>query len=204
MPVGEPNFDGKTIIAAAAEVGYFEIFKWLHEQGCPWDDRVTIAAGYHIGNFSPKKMGHFKILEYAFAHGCPFSEKTATAAVHNLGLLLWLQKKGVPISNTHLWSARQAPSLEVLEWSFQNGIPPPKHHPLQVAALGDLEALMWLHAKGCTNFTDCTLFTATLHGHWKCVEFLVKSGCPYRQNLRKTVERRYPCHNFDWLPLELK
>ena len=49
---------------AAASRGHLEVLKYLHENGCPWDEKTCEAAAVG-GDY------HLDVLEYARANGCP-------------------------------------------------------------------------------------------------------------------------------------
>ena len=50
--------------ARMAENGKLELLKFLHENGCPWDDWTCSQAAY---------KGHLECLIYAYENGCPGS-----------------------------------------------------------------------------------------------------------------------------------
>jgi hypothetical protein len=45
--------------------------KYAHENGCPWDETICIAAA---------RYNRLKCLEYAHENGCPWTLKTYIAA----------------------------------------------------------------------------------------------------------------------------
>jgi hypothetical protein len=185
-------WDDRTI-SGAALFGNFEIFKWLHGNGCPWGSQATVSAAMHdYRRFSPKKTGHFKILKFLVDHGCPMVEATSSAAGHTLGLIQWLEKKGCPLKN--FW--RGWMDLDVLKWAHRtHGVSMTDIDLFYFVVAGDLEAITWLHGKGA-KLTNNYVLIAGSQGHWKVLEFLVKNKCTHHGNLKMSMEKWYPGHEF--------
>jgi len=53
---------------AAAEKGHLESLKFLHENGCPWNEEATWAAG---------NGRHIQCLKYLHENGCPWSKSVS-------------------------------------------------------------------------------------------------------------------------------
>ena len=53
---------GLATCANAAQGGHLEVLQWVHENGCPWDRFVLVAA---------TAQGHLEVLKLAIANGCP-------------------------------------------------------------------------------------------------------------------------------------
>jgi len=58
----------------AALKGHLECLKYLHEQGCKWDEWTCIYAGYN---------GHLACLQYAHENGCEWDILTCVYAASN-------------------------------------------------------------------------------------------------------------------------
>ena len=56
----------------AAKGGHLDVLKYAHKNRCPWDERTCIyAAG----------GGHLKVLKYAHENGCPWDKDRCLAVV---------------------------------------------------------------------------------------------------------------------------
>jgi hypothetical protein len=55
----------------AAKNGNFELLKYAHENGCPWNEDICTYAA---------KSGHLDCLQYAHENGCPWNEYTCACA----------------------------------------------------------------------------------------------------------------------------
>jgi hypothetical protein len=53
--------------AWAAKEGHLHALKWLHENGCPWNGKTCEWA---------VRSGQVEVFKYAFANGCACSENT--------------------------------------------------------------------------------------------------------------------------------
>ena len=111
----------------AADHGFLEALRFLHELGCAWNVGVCNAAA---------QRGDMAILTYAHEHGCPWSPETCKAAgdpgpydatIHydecqrasSLTVLQYLHKEGCPWHPDALLYA----SREVIAWARANGLP---------------------------------------------------------------------------------
>ena len=65
------------------------MLKYLHENGCPWNEKACEHAA---------EMGHLDVLKYAHENGCPWDEETCEAAgeCDHLDVLRWAIDNGCP------------------------------------------------------------------------------------------------------------
>ena len=64
----------ENICTEASKNGYFNLLKYAHENGCPWDkDTCEYAAKY----------GHLECLKYVHENGCPWDKYTCSKAAEN-------------------------------------------------------------------------------------------------------------------------
>ena len=61
------------------------MLKYLHENGCPWDERVCEEAA---------KKGHLDVLKYVTENGLPWNEENTKLALESIRK--WLKKKDSP------------------------------------------------------------------------------------------------------------
>ena len=86
---------------AAALAGHFEVLKFLHQNGCPWNKETCEYAAFEL---------HLEVLKYAHTHGCPWDDETCEAAC----------------SGGHLKGEQVAlDRLEVLKYLRDNGLGKP-------------------------------------------------------------------------------
>ena len=73
----------------AAQGGYLECLRYLHKQGCPWDQKTTQWAAAN---------GQLACLHYAHEQGCPWDEKAVWMAALNgrLPCLRYAADRGCP------------------------------------------------------------------------------------------------------------
>ena len=74
---------------AAAKNGHLECLKYLHKNGCPWDEDTTWYAALN---------GNLKCLKYLHENGCPWDENATCHAAYEgqLECLKYLHQKGCP------------------------------------------------------------------------------------------------------------
>jgi hypothetical protein len=59
------------LCAAAAGAGQLVMLRWVHANGCPWDEyKCAYAAGF----------GHLEMLQWSRANGCPWDSSTSVKA----------------------------------------------------------------------------------------------------------------------------
>lgn len=80
--------------AAAAQCGFLDALRWLHEHGCPWDDLVCRRA---------VRSGNLEALQFAVWNGCPWSFEESLAVAqqarheHILAWMAQLQAEGAGV-----------------------------------------------------------------------------------------------------------
>lgn len=74
---------------AIEEYGDLELLKYLHENGCDWNEETCIAAASY---------GYLNILKYLRKNGCPWNNDTAVFATCNghYALYDWTIANGCP------------------------------------------------------------------------------------------------------------
>ena len=90
--------------------GRLKILKWLHANGCPWDEQTcTEAAG----------AGHLECLKWLHTNECPWNEETcAGAAFGHLECLKVAARKRMSVGREHVrrcGRGRQCRSSRVFE-----------------------------------------------------------------------------------------
>ena len=76
-------------------VSDLECLKYLHENGCPWNEEVCCYAA---------RGGHFEILNYLHAKGCPTSEaddEDDQDLEHSIKRQRMIDELGIPNQNRH-------------------------------------------------------------------------------------------------------
>ncbi|XP_050438601.1 ankyrin repeat and SOCS box protein 12-like isoform X4 [Adelges cooleyi] len=63
------------ICAAASSNGHLECLKYLHENGCPWNETTTLNA---------VSYGHLECLRYAIQNGCPYDTEKVEIALFEM------------------------------------------------------------------------------------------------------------------------
>ena len=58
--------------------GHLEVLKYLHQNGCPWNEDACLEAA---------ECGHFEILKYLLQNGCPWNEEACLEAAKRNGHL---------------------------------------------------------------------------------------------------------------------
>ena len=58
----------------AAIFGHLDCLKYAHENGCPWDEDICSDTAYN---------GHLDCLKYAHENGCPWNQRTCDKAAEN-------------------------------------------------------------------------------------------------------------------------
>jgi hypothetical protein len=127
----------------AAWKGQFEVLKWLHANGCPWDVETCSKAAFEgrlemiqwlRANGSPwdtmtcmhaAQAGHLEVLQWLHANWCPWDEETSLAAARrgHLELLKWAIAKGCPWHPRVRSHAEERGHLELVNWAIANGCP---------------------------------------------------------------------------------
>ena len=75
--------------SSAAGGGHLECLKYLHDEGCPWDEVACSSAA---------EGGHLVCLKYLHDKGYPWDERTClwAAAYCDIGLLKYAHENGCP------------------------------------------------------------------------------------------------------------
>ena len=92
-----------------------ECLKYLHENGCPWDEGTCLGAAH----------GRLDCLKYAREKGCPWDEVTCSAAaLHGqLECLKYAHENGCPWDEKTCSLAAENGQLECLKYAHENGCP---------------------------------------------------------------------------------
>jgi hypothetical protein len=80
-----------SVTRIAASSGKLDCLKYLHENGCPWDEETCSDAATR----------YIECLKYAHENGCPWEETTCIqAAIHgNIECLKYAHQNGCPLGN---------------------------------------------------------------------------------------------------------
>lgn len=150
-----------------------EILKWLHEQKCPWDEKICDKAA---------KKGQLHILKWAVddqKYECPKSWCRLAAEKGNADIIQWVHDKG-HLDTVYLrqelcgWIATSG-NLELLKWAAANGYPVASLVCLRATKAGHLHVLKWAIENGY-QFNPMIhprlQFFATQHGHIDVLQWL--------------------------------
>jgi hypothetical protein len=134
------EFGPETFFFACARPreGNLKIVKWLRKHGCPWDDGILTECA--------TRAEDLQLLKWFRKHGAPWHERVCAQAAGsgNFELLKWAHENGCPWDETTCTSAAASGNLEILNWAFQNGCPY-SHEVLWTAAqYPNLEVLNWV------------------------------------------------------------
>tara|TARA_Y100001954_G_scaffold48069_1_gene50545 strand:- start:32 stop:571 length:540 start_codon:yes stop_codon:yes gene_type:complete len=96
--------------------------KYLHENGCPWDESACAAAAF---------WGHLERLKYLHENECPWNERTCEAAASGgwLECLKYAHENGCPWDEETCAAAAEGDMvpfeghLECLKYAHENGCP---------------------------------------------------------------------------------
>ena len=94
---------------AAAHGGHLERLKYLHKNGCPWDERACEAAVF---------WGHLECLKYLYENGCPWDKRACEAAAEggHMECLKYLHENGCPWSEWAREAAAEGGHLECMKY----------------------------------------------------------------------------------------
>jgi hypothetical protein len=75
--------------------GFLNMLKYLHENGCPWNEWACANAA--LG-------GHLEVLKYLHENGCPWNEDACTNAASggHVNIMKYLLEKTCPLSREWL------------------------------------------------------------------------------------------------------
>ncbi|ATZ81241.1 ankyrin repeat/4HB MCP domain-containing protein [Bodo saltans virus] len=158
----------------AASKGHLECLKYLHENGCYWDDRTCSYAA---------ENGHLECLKYARENGCHWDTYTCSFAVLNdhLVCLKYAHKNGCPWDKYTCQYAAENGHLECLKYAHENGCPWDALTCSAAAQNGHLECFKYAHENGCL-WDEYTYMSAAWTGHLKCLKYAHENGCPRDNN----------------------
>ena len=132
---------GRTV-SAAAEHGSLDVLKYLHENGCPWDEDTCYLAAC---------AGNLDVLKYARENGCPWDARTCSGAAEggHLDVLEYAHAQGCPWDEPTSREAAAAGHLDVLKYAQKRGCPCDERACFEAAEGGHLDALKYLRRQGC-------------------------------------------------------
>jgi hypothetical protein len=128
---------------------HFKLLKWLHEQGCPWDEETFRYAAC---------CGSIEVLEWLYQNNCPWDSETFgfAAELGTLDVMKWLHERGCPWNDTaysdvliNQNAGNLASHLEMVQWLHEIGCPLNEDACTTAAMIGNLEILKWLREQGC-------------------------------------------------------
>ena len=116
------------------------MFKYLHENGCPWKEdivRLLLTGRLGVSNtrtkmvvmgyaacFEAVSIGHLECLKYLHENGCSWNAKTCKAAAENghLECLKYLHEKRVSLGQRDLLFGCRKGSARVFEIFAREGM----------------------------------------------------------------------------------
>jgi hypothetical protein len=168
------------LVYKAALAGHLECVKYLHENGCPWDERTCTEAA---------QGGQLECLRYMHENGCPWDEDTCHAAAEfgNLECLKYALENGCPCDDETCDAAAFRGHLECFKYLHENGATWDKDTITAAAAGGHLECLKYLHENGCPWYVwTCA---AAAEGHLECLKYAHQNGCPWDERVCAAAAR---------------
>ncbi len=128
--------------AEMARKGNLELLKFLHENGCPWDEKTCYRAALN---------GHLECLRYAHENGCPWDEETCWRAAKKgqLECLKYAHENGCPWDEETCSQAAKNGHLECLKYAHENGCPWDEKTCSKAARHGHCECLDYARDHGC-------------------------------------------------------
>jgi hypothetical protein len=153
-----------------AEKGHLECLRYLHENGCEWDENTCAYGALN---------GHLECVRYAHENGCPWDKRTCSCAAANghLECLRYAHENRCPWDKMACSCAAANGHLECLRYAHENRCPWDKRTCECAAAYGHLECLRYAHENGCPwDKRVCVL--AAEKGHLECLRYLHEKGCP--------------------------
>jgi hypothetical protein len=159
----------------AAQVGDFDLLKWLRGKGCPW----SVTTMVHAVQWKDSAMA-----EWALEEGCPFASQKvskACAAAGNLNMLKQLRARGCPLDKGTIAAAAEAGNLEVLQWLKEElrTLSWTQSACEAAAQGGHLEILQWLRRNSCCWDEGTCTAAAAADGHLELLQWAVAEGCPW-------------------------
>jgi len=119
-----------------------ECLKYLHENGCPWNEYCCVNAS---------QIGNLEVLKYLHENGCPWDEKCCEKAsqIGNLEVLKYLHENGCDWSEDSCRVASEFGHIEVLKYLYENGCPCGEYSCRGASEFGQMDVLKYLYEKGC-------------------------------------------------------
>ena len=191
--------DPEILCMGAAQVGNYEVLKFLREKGCPWGKRTSTEACRYgrlevmkwlqkegclcdLDGFLSVCGGHLDVLKWIRETypGCAFDARASQwSSIHNrLDCLMWLREHGCPWEASVMnHAAGGKGNLEILKWAHENGCPWNVSTANCAAISGNLEIIRYLHENGCP-FSEDACRHAVEGEHWHCLDYLVNNELP--------------------------
>ena len=147
--------------------------RYLHEQGCPWDQRVVLVS---IGT------GHLECLKYALSMDCTKPSDDIclqhAASFGQIEVLKYFQSKGANCNARTLeFAVYPNGTLACVEYLIDAGCSMSADAITNAAWFGNLECLHYLHEKGC-EWSELATCAAALSGELACLMYALNHGCP--------------------------
>ena len=150
----------------------YELVRFLHENGCPWNELTVKTAA---------RRGHFKILKYTISNGCPIDADALNNAVQkgSMDMVKFLFEINCPINEDALKCAVQLGSIEMIEYLRKEKRCPWNEETTETAAMsGNNDVLKYLINNGCPSSSWCCAYAA-FHGDLILLKWLRIMGCEW-------------------------
>ena len=149
------NEEKERFCSRVALNGNLDLLKYLHENGCPWDQSTCTCASL---------VGHLECLQYAHENECPWDEDTCKYAAEkgHLECLKYLHENGCPWDEDTCEGAARNGHLECLKYLHDKGCPWDGMACSAAAGGGHLECLKYAHEHGCPWFENTCYSAACL------------------------------------------
>ena len=148
----------------AARGGHLEVLQWLHNTGCPWNERMASPC------YFAAEGGHLEVLKWLHDTGCPRDTARCAAAAAkggHLEVLKWLHGNGWFTAVHRLEGGINLPAVVVAEMVCPNA-----------ATGGHLEVLKWAREHGCPWNKQRVRTNAARGGHVEMLRWLDGQGVP--------------------------
>ena len=159
------TFLNATISNSTIKNGHFDIVRYLHENGCHWNEwSCTIAA----------ENGHLEILKYLHKNGRSWDRYTCMGAAENghLEVLKYLHENGCPWDTHSFFPAIENGHLNILRYLHENGCHWNVYVCSHAVKNGHFDVVRYLHENGCPwNENECTN-AAARNGHFDILKYL--------------------------------
>lgn len=144
------TWDCKTMCAAAVS-GHMDCLKYVHENGCPWDEWTCAYTG------------HLDCLKYTHENGCPWGWRTCayTAERGDLDCLKYAHENGCPWNSEIPAYAAASGHLNCLEYLHERGCPLDASCSHDAAYFGHLDCLAYALERGCPSSNHMQLDSCT-------------------------------------------